>query len=170
MQNELKINNATQVIALFETTKEQRLSIAQSIIDKLESGEINPLKMHVKLKKMSATIDLLLDKKAGGETAKKYNEYLMDAAQQYGKNFEVHNAKFETKEAGVKYDYSQCNDERIIRLNAELEALNIKIKEREAYLKALPSVGVDVLDSDSGEVVRLYPPSKSSTTTIAVKL
>jgi hypothetical protein len=55
-------------------------------------------------------------------------------------------------------------------LNAELESIKEKIKEREVYLKTIKSatpVG-NVLDNDTSELhenVELYPPVKTSTST-----
>jgi hypothetical protein len=77
---------------------------------------------------------------------------------------------FEIVEAGVKYDYSVCGDPIWNRLNAELESIKEKIKEREVYLKTIKSatpVG-NVLDNDTSELhenVELYPPVKTSTST-----
>jgi hypothetical protein len=69
---------------------------------------------------------------------------------------------------GVKYDYSVCNDPVYNKLKAQLTVLEDDIKAREKYLKAIPTSGVETLFED--EVVTLYPPAKSSTTSITVNL
>ena len=46
----------------------------------------------------------------------------------------------------------------------ELESLEIQIKERQTWLKSLPASGIDILIGD--EICRVYPPSKSSTSSI----
>ncbi len=69
---------------------------------------------------------------------------------------------------GVKYDYSVCQDPIYNKLKDELEALQEKIKAREMVLKSLSQEGLQTLIED--EVVTLYPPNKTSTTTISVNL
>jgi len=86
----------------------------------------------------------------------------------YGKTFEHYNAKFEIKEMGVKYDYSVCQDAVYNNLKNKLVVLEDEIKAREKFLKTIPSQGLETLIED--EVVTLYPPNKTSTTTISVNL
>ena len=97
-----------------------------------------------------------------------YKSMTLDEAQKYGKTFEHFNARFEVKEMGVKYDYSVCNDPVYNKLKAQLTVLEDEIKAREKYLKAIPTQGVQTLLED--EVLTLYPPAKSSTTSITVNL
>jgi hypothetical protein len=92
----------------------------------------------------------------------------LDEAYKYGKSFEHYNAKFEIKEMGVKYDYSVCQDPVYNSLKNKLSILEDEIKAREKYLKAILPSGVETLLED--EIVTLYPPSKTSTTTISVNL
>jgi hypothetical protein len=102
MQTEL---TTTSILSLFETTKEERQSFCLDIVSKLESGEANPLKVHLQIK---AAEDLI--KKLNENTV--YKSYLLDASQKYGaKSFEYGNAKFEIKEVGTKYDFTNCNDQ-----------------------------------------------------------
>ena len=74
----------------------------------------------------------------------------------------VTGVKIELAETGVKYDFSQCNDYDLNCLLEESERLEVQIKERKEFLKLLPKAGVDVV-TNFGEVLRIYPPSKSST-------
>ena len=74
----------------------------------------------------------------------------------------VTGVKIELAETGVKYDFSQCNDYDLNCLLEESERLEVQIKERKEFLKLLPKAGVDVV-TNFGEVIRIYPPSKSST-------
>ena len=48
----------------------------------------------------------------------------------YGKQvMTYHGATFETKEGGIRYDYSDCNDTIWNDLKQQLDALNEQIKE-----------------------------------------
>jgi hypothetical protein len=91
----------------------------------------------------------------------------LEALELYGKKTVTKgDAKLEISEVGTRYDFNVTNDTKIAELYALKKALDIEIKEREAYLKALPSSGVQVIDPDTGEVSTLYPPCKTSTTWI----
>jgi hypothetical protein len=46
--------------------------------------------------------------------------------------------------------------------------LDMAIKERQSFLKGIPAQGMETLFED--ELVTLYPPTKTSTTSISVNL
>lgn len=160
MTNEL---TTTSILSLFETNKEQRQDFAMRVVDSLDEGKAEPLKVHLQVKCMEDIIKLL-------NTNTRYKDHVLEAAKVYGeKSFQFQNSKVEIKEVGTKYDFSQCNDREIIELTEEQEKIAVKIKARETLLKALPLEGIDRVD-ENGEVVRIYPPSKSSTTSVAITL
>jgi hypothetical protein len=73
--------------------------------------------------------------------------------------------RIELAEVGVKYDFSKCGDEQINDLFAEQERIESLIKERQTFLKTIPVSGLDIV-TINGELVTIYPPSKSSTSSI----
>ena len=73
--------------------------------------------------------------------------------------------RIELAEVGVKYDFSKCGDEQINDLFAEQERIESLIKERQTFLKTIPVSGLDIV-TINGELVRIYPPSRSSTSSI----
>ena len=156
----MNLINSTD-LSLFETTKAERQDFAQSVIKSIKDGLSNPLKVHYQVKCMEDVI-----KNITGDA--EYKSMTLDEAAKYGKSFEHFNARFEVKEMGVKYDYSVCNDPVYNKLKAQLTVLEDEIKAREKYLKAIPTSGIETLFED--EVVTLYPPAKSSTTSITVNL
>ena len=99
-----------------------------------------------------------------------YKGILLDEAQRYGKSFDYQTAKIDIREVGVKYDYSGCGSSALAELYEKQNAINDAIKELEAYHKPLPTSGIQVLNPSTGEVETHYPPSKSSTTSVAVTL
>jgi hypothetical protein len=151
----------TTDLSLFETTKAERQDFAQSVIKGIKDGLSDPLKVHYQVKCMEDII-----KNITGDA--EYKSMTLDEAAKYGKTFDHYNAKFEVKEMGVKYDYSVCNDPVYNKLKAQLTVLEDEVKAREKYLKAIPTTGVETLLED--EVITLYPPNKTSTTTITVNL
>lgn len=160
MTNEL---STTSILSLFQTTKDQRASFAADLINRIDNGDVDPLTVHLQIKCVEDIV-----KQVTSNT--NYRNSLITAAETHGqKSFLLHNAKFEIKETGVKYDFSQCNDPEYAELSAQLEDLNAKLKARQDFLKTVPSKGLDVI-VEGGEVVTVYPPSKSSTTNVAVTL
>lgn len=151
----------TGVLALFETTKEQRQSFVNDIIERVREGQADPLQVQLQLKCAEEIIEKVTSNKD-------YKRELIDAADKHGKSFSFQNAKFQRKETGVKYDYSVCNDRQINELLQMQQEIEVKLKERQDFLKSLPEQGIEIRVDD--ELVTIYRPAKSSTTTIAVTL
>lgn len=155
----MKIATVTD-LSLFETTKAERQDFAQSVVNGLKEGLSDPLKVHLQVKCMEDLIKQIT-------SHPDYKDLTLDEAAKYGKSFEHYNAKFEIKEMGVKYDYSNCGDPIYNQLANELAELEKKVKDRQAFLKVVQP-GTELLIED--EVIILYPPVKTSTTSITVNL
>jgi len=156
--------STTSILSLFETNKEQRQSFALGVVNALEEGNTDPLKVHLQVKCMEDIIKLL-----NSNTV--YKKHILEAAEKYGqKTFEYQNSKVEIKEVGVKYDFSNCEDAVLQRLYAAQAELDAKVKARETMLKSVPVKGMIVTDEETGETFTVYPPSKSSTTSISITL
>jgi hypothetical protein len=155
--------SATSILSLFDTTKEQRRGFIQQVIESVLNGYKNPLDIQVQIKCMEEITKGIYDDPD-------YKRTLVDEAEKYGrKPFEFHNANVQVKEAGTKYDFSNTNDAGWKALDNEMLELKAKLKAREDFLKKLPTEGIDIIDSE-GETYKIYPPSKSSTTTISITL
>jgi hypothetical protein len=158
MQQEL---TTTNILSLFQTSKEERATFVQDVITRIEEGAADPLKVHLQIKAMEDIV-----KGLNGDEL--YKACLLSTAEKNGRKFNFLNAEFSIKEAGTKYDYSHCGDVELLRLHVQAESLAIQIKERQEFLKKCKP-GTTIVDTD-GEVITLYPPIKSSTTTVAVTL
>jgi len=152
-----------ELIKFNHTTKEERTQLVREIFDEVLNGRINPLELHLRLKSAEEVIKQL----TGLEP---YKAILLDEAQKHGKSFQYHTAKVDIREVGVKYDYSGCGSSALAELYEKQAAINDAIKELEAYLKPLPTSGIQVLNPSTGEVETHYPPAKTSTTSVAVTL
>jgi len=97
-----------------------------------------------------------------------YRDIVVTEAAKYGKTFEQHNAKFEIKEAGVKYNYENCGDPVLQSLEQKFEAIEMDVKDRQKFLRSLPESGMEILIDD--ELIKIYPPSKTSTTSVTINL
>lgn len=156
MGNELQIS-------LYDLTKTERGEFVTRLVEKLESGAADPLQIHKQVKSMEDLIKQITSNE-------KYQSYVLATAQHYGKSFELNGAKYQVKEAGTKYDYSQCNDPELYAMQKQLDELTEKIKNRQKFLQLAPPEGIEVLEDQTGEVYRIYPPSKTSTTTVSITL
>ena len=95
-----------------------------------------------------------------------YVDYLrFEVAKYGGAHTTPSGTRIELAEVGTKYDYVFCEDDILNDLVISRLALEEQIKERQDFLKNLPSEGIEII-SRYGEVKRIYPPSKSSTSSI----
>ena len=149
------------VVTLFDTNKEQRKTFVADLLTRLYDGSISPIRAHYSIKCMEEIIKAI----TADHT---YKTMVLDEVEKNGKKYEYHNAEFSVRETGVKYDWSKTNDPLIIQLLTQQRDLEERIKERQEFLKNVPASGFDMVVED--EVVRVYPPAKSSTTSVVVSL
>lgn len=166
--------SAPAILSLFETDKQQRSSFVQKLVEAIEDGDINPLEAHLQLKAMEDIISSLTNRdeaknKLNYEYAKRYHRLLMDEVDKYGKAFEFHQSKITIGEVGTKYDYSVCNDPELTELQSRLDALSEQVKAKQKFLHTIPEEGLQKVTED-GEVITLYRPTKTSTTSLKVSL
>jgi len=166
--------STVNILSLFETTKEQRTSFVNDIIQRLRDEEVDPLKIHLQIKAMEEIIKSLTD--SSEKTNKNfllaidYKNMLLEAAEKNGKKFQMFNAEFSIKEVGTVYDWSKCDDIELSELLQQQDALKEKIKAKQDFLKTVPLSGLVVTNEDTGDTYKVYPPAKSSTTSVAVSL
>jgi hypothetical protein len=170
MQNEQL--TTTSILSLFETTKEQRQTFCADIVERLIEGETDPLKVHLQIKAMEEVIKSLTDSSEKTNKnfalAMTYKNLLLAAAEKHGKKFQLHNAEFSIKEVGTVYNWINCADPELAEMLAKQDELKEKIKAKQEFLKTVPVSGLDILIGD--ELVKVYPPAKTSTTSVAVSL
>jgi len=61
---------------------------------------------------------------------------------------------------GVKYDFTNCNDNVWDDLNATVERGKELLKERETFLKSITKK-LTVVDEETGDISEINPPIKS---------
>lgn len=153
----------TESMAAFAVSKANREELAIQIVEAIDAGELNPLDIHYQVKAMEDFIKILT-------ANSRYKDAVLTEAIKHGKSFQFNGSKMEIKETGVKYDYSKCGDPNWQILENQITELKDKQKAVEAHLKVLPAEGIEVVNAESGEVIKMYPPVKTSTTSIAVTL
>lgn len=173
---ELKASlTAQNILSLFDTNKAQRKTFCEDVVNKLKDGIGDPLKVHIYIKAMEEIINSLTNtdkaKNKNFELAKVYKELLLaEAEKNGGKTFSFHNAEFTIKEAGQIYDFTVCNSLVYNEMFERFSLLKIQVKAQEEFLKKLPIEGLVFTDEITGDTYKIYPPSKKSTTTVAVSL
>jgi len=140
-------------------TKQEIQLYAQQLAARILEGDKDPLLIFKEIKIMKELIKEV-------ESKQNVKDYVFEEAEKHGKNFDLHNCNFLIKEAGVKYDYSKCNDDELILLHSQAEELKEAIKERENFLKNLPKES-EVFNSEGVQVLR---PTKKSTTSLTIKI
>ena len=168
MQTEDQLTT-TNILSLFQTTKSERLSFSEKVIENINEGTGDPLKVLLQLKAMEDIINTITNTSPKDNKnfalAVKFKEAILDAAQKQGKEFEYESAKFRVGEAGAKFDYSKCGDNETLEMMEEVKRLSTEVKARQDLLKMMPIEGMKKVDK-YGEVCMIYPPSKTSTTTL----
>ena len=150
------------VLSLFPETKEQQSVFVERMIESVLDGNANILKTEAQMANMQAVI-------ASYRKDDRIKDALLNEAEKYGKSFDLYHAKYEIKNVAVKYDFSDCNDVELEEINKQLEELNGRRKERETLLKALKKPQT-IIDEDSGEVIEIRPPVKTSSTQVVVTI
>jgi hypothetical protein len=98
-----------------------------------------------------------------------FKSYALDEVAKHGKEFKSPSgAKIAPMETGISYTFKFCGDPELAELLEQQEQLEIKISDRKAFLKTLPVAGMEILKDD--EVIHIYPPFKTSTSTYKVTL
>jgi hypothetical protein len=143
-----------------EVNKESIKETSLALLNDIDEGHIAPLQVAAQFKFIEDVI---------ANVKEELRQRVIAEQDKYGKEqMTYHGAEFQIKEAGVKYDYSQCQDMIWNDLKQQIDALNDQMKEREAFLKGLKE-RLTYIDESTGEIVTLYPPQRKSTTTYSIQ-
>jgi len=154
------METASSTLSVMPNTKAEIEQFSQMLISEIENGQINPLELIRQQRAIEKVFDLIKESliKAARDEADKFG----------AKSFEFKGAKFELVEAGVKYDYSQCGHVGYAAVTEKMATLNDEKKQLETFIKAVKEP-VNMVDND-GVPFTVYPPQKTSTSTIKITL
>ncbi len=161
LEEEKEVQQQKSLIA-FKGLSKVKIKEAALLAIQLVLDEGNPLEIAEALSSMELFIK---EVKAND----KFKNYVRDELEKEKKFVSASGAKIELAETGTKYDFSKCNDPFLELFYSELEEAEKHIKFRESFLKTLPIEGQDIITKD-GELIKIYPPSKSSTSSYKVTL
>jgi hypothetical protein len=152
------METAISTLSVLPTTKSEIEVFSNKLINELESGYVNPLE----LLRYQKCIEKVFDK-----VKETLTKLAREEAEKHGaKQFEFKGVKMELAEVGTKYDYSNCNDFVLGQLTESVNTFSEMKKQRETMLKAIKEPMN--LISDDGEPYTVYPPTKTSTSSIKV--
>lgn len=101
----------------------------------------------------------------------RFTDYVREElAKNGGKLTTASGAKIEVMEGGTKYHFENCGDVELQMLEQGLLSAQNALKDRQEFLKKVPPSGIDVVVPYSGEVIKVFPPYKTSTSTYKVTL
>lgn len=143
-------------------TKSKVAEMAQSLINESDSGNIDVLSTLAHLEFMSQVIETAKDelRKKAVDELNKYGIEAKSGVVAYG-------VTFQQKEVGVRYNFENTDAWKVIK-NQEEECASAR-KDLEEQLKLLKGKQT-ILDETSGELIELYPPQKTSKTTVQITL
>lgn len=151
-------------VKLFETYPEnkfQQQMLANEIILPVIEGDVDPIDVYVKAKAIQDALKIVTDDD-------RIKDLVICEVEKYGNNTTYNSASLQVKEMGVKYDYSVCNDSIYNDLVDNIEKLKETLKQREKFLKSISSDGTSIVDEETGEVNKIYPPIKMAAQGISV--
>ncbi len=160
MDNLDKLKIAQQdILKTIPTNKRDATRMAAMVITSILDGDVNPLETDIKLRFLEELIKRV-------RTNVNIKEAILEEAEKYPeKTFIEYGAEITKSNLGVKYDFSQCQDSKHVALLDQIAELTDAKKKREAFLKGIDG---ETADPDTGEVI--YPPIKTSTSGVKVKL
>lgn len=136
-------------------------AIAVKIIEAIVEGRINPLDFAVKKK----CIEEALEEAYSNNMVR---DAMVEEAQKHGGKTSHMGAKVEVAEVGIKYHFDNCSDPKLRELELKHAELADQVKQRKEWLKKVDTKGEKIVVDD--EVVEIYPPFKTSSTSIKVSL
>lgn len=148
---------ATSCLRALPTRKEQVDMFVYKVTSDVLEGNFNPLQAWVEIKNIETALEKIKEKIKFAAIAER---------EKYGKESELYGAKVTIIESGVKYDYSVCGDTKHEIISQELERVKNELKDREKFLKSIPS-GEKYTDEETG--FEVCSPTKKSTTTLKVE-
>jgi hypothetical protein len=148
-----------KIKSITPTTKTELQMAAVNIIQDLQDGNVNAMELLKNFKMIEKLQELVKDqliKSVLNETSK-YKETEIEYA----------GVTFKKAEVGTVYDFSGCNDETYNNILEQEKILKVEKEKRAKFLKAIDGK-LTQLDEDSGEFVDIFPPVKTSSSSVQV--
>lgn len=153
--------NATSVITIGPSTADEVNRFANSVIQAVQKGEENPLKMLIQIRGMEKAFKII--------TEKIKENYLRESEKYPETKFQFMGNEVAKGDVYTEYDYTVCADPIWETRKTILDMAKSQLDERQEFLKALREP-ITIVDEGSGEVVTVRPPLKKSTPGLKISL
>jgi rRNA maturation endonuclease Nob1 len=158
----VNLNYSLPVISAGYTKTQLKIAAEHVINDIIENG--NAIPAAEALSAMEAFVKEV-------KSSKQYIDFVREEIQKHGKVANTASGtKLELSEVGTKYDFSNCNDQLLVDLEMQIDALEAQLSQRKDFLKTVTLSGLIVTNEDTGETYKVYPPSKTSTSSYKVTI
>lgn len=152
---------ATGVLSMMGSTSTDIDFFSDSIIASVKNGEENAIKVLVQMKAMD---------RASERIQKEIKEnYMLEAYLYPGKSFDYMGNNIQKVDVRTEYDFSACEDPEWNRLENTIKSLKALQKQRESFLRG-SGEPFTILNEETGEVNKVYPPIKKTTPGLKVNL
>lgn len=152
---------AMGVLRIMPASRGEAGRFAAQIINSVKAGDVNPHEVLVLLRALQNVTETVLDE---------IRPNINSEADRYSETkFEAYGATLEKAELATRYKYEHANDREWERRKAGVDAAMSLLKEREAFLRALKEP-MTAVDESTGEVYKIMPPPKFSTSGVKVFL
>jgi hypothetical protein len=143
-----------QIEQLFKNAnKSDVLNFTDSLIHKIEEGIMSPI-VALKIRKIADTINSSID-----DGIKSRN--ISFSKEDSGNSLEI-------QESSI-FDYRVCQDDILSELEAQQKELSLMISERKKFLSSIPKDGLNIVDDNTGELKKIYPPNKGLQVRVTLK-
>lgn len=154
-------SSPTGVLRILPSTLTECAKFAKAVIQSVKDGEANALEVHVMLKAFEKASEAILDC---------IRDNVMTQMDRYSeKSVELMGARIDKAEVGVKYKYETSGDPIWETRKSILNTAADMLKEREVFLRSLKEP-LMILDEITGEIIKINPPLKTSTSGLKVTL
>lgn len=144
---------------IFESNKAQLMAVVDQYAQEIAFNGGDPLKDLVLCRKFSFLLEKMEDALKGAVIRELSNHDNSETT--------LMDCSIKEVESGVKYDFT--NSEAWVVQKKIVDEATAKLKEIEAFAKGCRSE-TTILDEDTGEMIKYYPPVKTSTTSLRVTL
>lgn len=152
------------LLSQFPTSKTEQKEMVAQMVEALKSGNEDPLRIEAGM----ANIESVVKEYRANKEVK---EILIDEVSKYPKGVaEIHNATFQIKDVGVKYDFSNCGHLAYNELCAKIAELTEQKKELEGIMKAHGDKSWILTDAETGESYEVNPPFRTASQQVVVTI
>lgn len=148
-------------ITLTTSTKAAVEAKTNELVTAVTNGDVDALQAWVYL--------IALENLSKGAKKEIESAAIQAAAMYSEKTFNAYGASVTLKEAGVRYDYSNCGDKEWEELTDQINALSERKKELERVLVAHREKWVKT-DMETGETYEVLPPVRTAKESLSITL